>query len=753
MSVKYTKIPVVVVFLLALAIPSRAQTAPSEAGISASVTTVLTPPSVLVGGSSTAAVSLNNVPAGGFASAEFTCTYNPTIVEVSAIAATNLFGTDPVTVVNGPQNGSFIFAIAGSKGNKATTGGAAFTFSAKGLLAGQAAIDCQTRVSAGNLVLVTIPSTPANLVINTSAQGTFAGQVLAGKPVTITLSDSNGSVAGSVTANGDGTFSLLVPAGSYTAVASAPGYLRAQGSVSITSGNTSTFQTISLPAGDIDGNDVIDQFDALTIGINYNGTAPAAADLNNDGTIHVLDLEILAHNYHQSGPLVVSTVDSPTGTGTPVSISTQISPTVTNSPLPSSTQTITAPTPTMPMPTTTGGNIQPFAGAPLCPDHNVMMYHGLWNYQLGCHYDHEHGDDITALGEQYFGEWGASWKGMWMYPFESSPIENQSAPTGKHPGMKGIYRGPDFNPLPPCGTEDNNDLTGDHSPNCVIAVRGLIHILGGLNDLAARFHSGYIEVYSCKPPYRQPQDCGVFRTGGLIDYGQLQAPHYSTRRFRPTEGYTLPEFTIDFGNGIGNGVKMTYKTDAADLPSTSGEPYVFGQVYTPEDMAAYRNWLVQSPYTIDQWSSNDGDCEPKSASDPCHNSFYHFLYQVADAWHLVDPVDIRNVHFICEEGKPCNYNGSLTGLNEIMINPLPSWDNLDGTQNGFVTWRGYSDRWGNPRFDNTCASASLDCVPMSMERLPVGVAASRSDNGCECVAWEHDVYFNNVPSGWIEFPN
>jgi hypothetical protein len=60
--------------------------------------------------------------------------------------------------------------------------------------------------------------------------------------------------------------------------------------------------TISLLAGDIDGNGVIDQLDALTIGINYNGTTPAAADLNNDSTINVLDLEILAENYRQTGP-------------------------------------------------------------------------------------------------------------------------------------------------------------------------------------------------------------------------------------------------------------------------------------------------------------------------------------------------------------------------------------------------------------------------------------------------------------------
>lgn len=281
-------------------VPTVAAATPTNIPNSAFVTTGLTPSSVTVGGSSAASVSLNNIPAGGLASAEFTCTYNPTIVEVSNIAVTNLFGTDPVTVINGPQNGSFLVAIAGSRGNKAITGAAAFTFSAKGLLIGQSTIDCQARVSTGNLVLVTVPSTPANLVI-ASTQGTLAGQVLAGKPVTVTLYDAGNAAAGSVAANTDGTFSLSSSAGTYSAVASAPGYLRAQGSVSITSGNTTTLQTISLLAGDIDGNDVIDQFDALTIGMNYNGSAPTAADLNNDGTINVLDLEVLALNYRQTG--------------------------------------------------------------------------------------------------------------------------------------------------------------------------------------------------------------------------------------------------------------------------------------------------------------------------------------------------------------------------------------------------------------------------------------------------------------------
>lgn len=497
------------------------------------VITVASQPNLGVGDTTTTTVSLNNVPVEGFTSAEFTCTYDATLLEASNILLGTLFGADAASIINGPQNGKFIVAIAGSHGNKDTTNGVAFTFDLKALQAGQTTINCTARVSIGSNTLTDLPSsgsaltilaetltpttqplptdTPAptqtlavtdtpfatlvptqtpvpgwltftdatfgfqfmypsqgqiqsgsndsNTRINnlpivqpgtnltrkfmnvlvgqnvtecksqqvqdpgvtvtingipflkqTGAQGaagslfdlveystlrdgvcvnlefvlqshdpssfptpppvfdyatetalfdqivaTFmwlpqtptatpdvsatpaftatpiasptlavtatptmfmsptpsggngaiTGQVTAGKPVTINVYDSSSVLVATAQTQPDGSFYLEVPPGNYTAIASAPGFLKAQADVaSLNAGITRILPPITLLAGDIDGNNVIDQFDALTIGMNYNGTTPSAADLNGDGIINVLDLELLADNYRDTGPTV-----------------------------------------------------------------------------------------------------------------------------------------------------------------------------------------------------------------------------------------------------------------------------------------------------------------------------------------------------------------------------------------------------------------------------------------------------------------
>lgn len=289
------------------------------------VSTTVVPPSIEVGETALVTVSLGNVPPTGYTSAEFTCTYNATLVRTSNIIVTNRFGTDSATAINDPQNGSFIVAIAGTNGKRATTSGPVFTFNVTGLQVGQTPIECQARVSSGDGVLsdliavsttlTIVDAAPTSVPISASSfpvpapevytvnSPVLTGQVFASKPVTVSLYNPDNSLATSAPVDADGNFNLAAPAGSYTVVAAASGFLNAQGPATLSAEETSTKPTISLIAGDIDGNGVVDQYDAMTIGMSYNTTSPEAADLNNDGVINVLDLQALASNYRASGAL------------------------------------------------------------------------------------------------------------------------------------------------------------------------------------------------------------------------------------------------------------------------------------------------------------------------------------------------------------------------------------------------------------------------------------------------------------------
>ncbi|HMD82371.1 MAG TPA: NBR1-Ig-like domain-containing protein, partial [Anaerolineales bacterium] len=129
------------------------------------VSTTVNPQTIYIDETSLVSVSLNNVPAAGYTSSEFTCSFDASIVEVSNIVVTDLFGADAAVAINGPQNNTFIIAIAGSNGNKATTSGTVFTFDVKGLQVGQTNLGCEARVSTGDNVLTQIPSARTFLTV------------------------------------------------------------------------------------------------------------------------------------------------------------------------------------------------------------------------------------------------------------------------------------------------------------------------------------------------------------------------------------------------------------------------------------------------------------------------------------------------------------------------------------------------------------------------------------------------------------
>jgi len=149
-----------------------------------------------------------------------------------------------------------------------------------------------------------IGSTPTSLVTGTPMPfGTLNGKVLASKLVRIEAYNADHVLVGAAWVNPDGSFEFDTGSGTNSVVAMAGGFLSAQRSVTVTDGSTITLPTFSLIPGDIDGNNVIDQFDVLTIGMNYKKAVPSEADLNNDGIIDVLDLELLAKNYRRTGPV------------------------------------------------------------------------------------------------------------------------------------------------------------------------------------------------------------------------------------------------------------------------------------------------------------------------------------------------------------------------------------------------------------------------------------------------------------------
>ena len=275
------------------------------------------PTTIEVGETAEVGIYLGDVPPGGYTSAEFSCTYDANIIEVSNILATDLFGTNPAVALNGPQGGNFIAAIAGTNGQRATTNGNVFTFSATGLQEGQTMIACLGRVSIGDGILTELPSVNATLTVLGAAPAAapmlqlasftptspvLKGKIVASKPTTLNLYAPDNVLAATVLANADGTFELTAPAGVYTVVAEASGFLKTQTAITLNAGETFSLPSIDLTAGDVDNNGVIDQFDAITLGMSYNTASPDAADLNADGIINFLDLEAIANNYRATGP-------------------------------------------------------------------------------------------------------------------------------------------------------------------------------------------------------------------------------------------------------------------------------------------------------------------------------------------------------------------------------------------------------------------------------------------------------------------
>ncbi|MBN1890676.1 MAG: hypothetical protein JW850_21965 [Thermoflexales bacterium] len=107
----------------------------------------------------------------------------------------------------------------------------------------------------------------------------------------------------------DNCFVLSVPMwGTYVVQAWYPGYLAARKTGVYVAGASPRgidIGTTVLQGGDVNGDNLINIYDLVKIGVYYNasGLAPRdAVDINDDGTVNIYDLTIAASNYNKTGP-------------------------------------------------------------------------------------------------------------------------------------------------------------------------------------------------------------------------------------------------------------------------------------------------------------------------------------------------------------------------------------------------------------------------------------------------------------------
>lgn len=247
---------------------------------------------------------------------EYACTFDAARLEYQNATVSSAFGANPVFIPQAGPDGSLLLVAAGSNGQVMTGSGKVFEVEFKTLEAGQVSIQCAVKYPKNANQLQDVPFTTASLTIKDvtpptpptpPSNVTVSGQITltnqAYSSAKISARNAAGEEVASVTPDANGNFQVMLPAGEYAFIASAPGFLSAQRSGTV-SANLS-LPAVSLLAGDINQDGKINALDVVTLGNLYKKsplTIPAA-DLTGDSLVNLLDLLQLAANYLKTGPL------------------------------------------------------------------------------------------------------------------------------------------------------------------------------------------------------------------------------------------------------------------------------------------------------------------------------------------------------------------------------------------------------------------------------------------------------------------
>ena len=252
-------------------------------------------------------VNIENVE--GLSALQLELTYNPAVVQVidadPARAGVQVRVGDAFAGGFIAQNsvdiaaGRVVFAATLFGGQRIDGDANIIGFDWQPQAVGVAAVNLENVILVDNMGQV-IDFTPQNGTIEVIADcAVISGQVaLQGRTghAGIVVTSSTGALTQTAT---DGSFSIAA-GGALTF--EFPGYLSAQ-TGPLDAALAAGPGVVTLLAGDINGDDIINILDLAYIAAKYRGVDPLA-DLNADGRVDILDLALAASNYQQQGPLV-----------------------------------------------------------------------------------------------------------------------------------------------------------------------------------------------------------------------------------------------------------------------------------------------------------------------------------------------------------------------------------------------------------------------------------------------------------------
>lgn len=372
-------------------------------------------------------------------------------------------------------------------------------------------------------------------------------------------------------------------------------------------------------------------------------------------------------------------------------------------------------------PTNTPASVLPYPDAPPCVSHNTSEFHTLWDYEVGCHHDHEHGQSpFTSEVQNAFPD-------MDLYALlgnvqvghtnPSSPMEN----THKHGGFK--WNVQLFHPQGCQGFE-----------GAITGVKGSVIQYHGFGDYeveaSSRLHSTVALLRQCRTP--NPADYGYVFINQLQDYGQRIAPYQGD--ILPYENQPVPAY-----------------------PSPRGPYLSIGCIFG--DLTRCRSSLeeAQNNRASTVWTSK---VTGEGHSDT--PNLFRLLWRGENIPRLIDIPNFRFVWICSLDGltynpEGCRYNNTTTQVHEISGNIPSSWDNRPGWDTnmtvGRVTAEGYVD--GNGNINSACSEAGAECYPIRLINAFTGnygsVLVFTDGKGVNLVPINPDrnIFFDGVPSGWV----